>query len=107
MSLIDYIPFGKQNAISREQLSLKAGMGDRQMRKEIERLREKGHVILSSSHSGGYWQSDDASEIGQYIAENRSRIRKLYKTNRKLIELHHRLTGQRTTTVHEHIRRIR
>ena len=106
MSVLDYIPFGKQNAISRERLSELSGMGDRQMRREIERLREEGNVILSSSHSGGYWRSDDASEIGRYIVENKSRIRMLYKTNRKLTEQYYELTGQRFTTVREHTRRI-
>lgn len=106
MSVLDYIPYGKNNAISRERLAQLSGMGDRWMRKEIERLRSEGHVILSSSHGKGYWRSDDASEIGRYIAENKSRIRMLYKTNRKLTEQYYELTGQRFTTVREHTRRI-
>lgn len=106
MSVLDYIPFGKQNAISRERLSELSGMGDRAVRKAIQALREDGEIILSSSHGKGYWRSDDASEIGQYIAENKSRIRKLYKTNRKLTEQYYELTGQRFTTVIEHTRRI-
>ena len=106
MNIIDYIPFGKQNAISRERLSELSGMGDRAVRKAIQALREDGEIILSSSHGKGYWRSDDASEIGQYIAENKSRIRKLYKTNRKLTEQYYELTGQRFITVREHTRRI-
>ena len=106
MSVLDYIPFGKQNAISRERLSELSGMSDRAVRKAIQALREDGEIILSSSHGKGYWRSDDASEIGQYIAENKSRIRKLYKTNRKLTEQYYELTGQRFTTVREHTRRI-
>ena len=106
MNILDYIPYGKQNAVSRQELVTRTGMSDRAVRKAIQALREDGEIILSSSHGKGYWRSDDASEIGQYIAENKSRIRKLYKTNRKLTEQYYELTGQRFTTVREHTRRI-
>lgn len=46
MSILDYIPYGKQNAISRERLAQLSGMGDRWMRKEIERLRSEGQDMM-------------------------------------------------------------
>lgn len=106
MNIIDYIPYGKSNAISRQKLAEQTGMSDRAIRRAIQLLREDGEIILSSSHGKGYWRSDSASEIGRYIAENKSRIKKLYKTNRKLTEKYYTLTGQRYTTVQEHTRRI-
>lgn len=106
MNILDNIPFGKDNAISRERLVQLTGMTDRAIRKSIQELREDGEIILSSSHGKGYWRSDEASEIGKYIAENRSRIRKLYKTNKKLTEYYYARTGQKYITVSEHTRRI-
>lgn len=44
--ILDYIPYGKQNAISRERLAQLSGMGDRWMRKEIERLRSEGQDMM-------------------------------------------------------------
>lgn len=107
MNIIDYIPYGRENAVSRQELVMRTGMSDRAVRKAIQLLREDGEIILSSSHGKGYWRSDSASEIGRYIAENKSRIRKLYKTNKKLTEQYYILTGQRYTTVKEHLRRIK
>lgn len=104
--ILDYIPYGRENAISRESLARITGMSDRQVRKAIEGLREDGEVILSSSHSKGYWRSDDEADISAYIAENRHRIARLHRTNKEIIRKHYERTGQRYTTVREHDRRI-
>lgn len=106
MNIIDLIPYGKSNAVSREKLAELTGMTDRAIRKAIQALREDGEIILSSSHGKGYWRSSDTSEMAQYIRENDSRCRKMNRTNRKIKEKYYALTGQRYTTVKEHIRRI-
>lgn len=107
MNILDFIPFGKGNAISREMLVELTGMTDRGIRKAIQVLREDGEIILSSSHGKGYWRSSDTSEIAQYIRENDSRCRKMNRTNRKIKEKYYALTGQMYTTVQEHIRKIK
>lgn len=106
MNILDFIPYGKNNAISRQELVMRTGMTDRAIRRAIQLLREDGEIILSSSHGKGYWRSDEVSEIAQYIRENDSRCRKMSRTNRKIKEKYYTLTGQRYTTVKEHIRRV-
>lgn len=54
MSIIYYIPRGKKNAQTAKQLCDITTLSPRQLRKEIERERIKGTVILSSA-AGGYW----------------------------------------------------
>ena len=46
MEIINYIPFGKSNAVSRTSLVLQTGESDRMVRERISRAREE-YVILS------------------------------------------------------------
>lgn len=85
MNIIDFIPYGKEYAISRAELKKRTGMDDRDNRQLIKRARTKGEidprgVILSASSrkSPGYWISDDLSEIDRFTAELKSRIRELH-----------------------------
>lgn len=55
MNLLDYIPFGKENAVTRQELVRLTGLDDRTIRNEIKRLNREGVPILSSSHTCGYW----------------------------------------------------
>lgn len=85
MNLLEHIPYGKENAISRKELEKSTSLCDRLNRELIERERcsedicQDG-VILSSSKSGGYWISDDEFEIREFNAELKSRIRSLQRT---------------------------
>ena len=104
--MLELIPYGKDNAITREQLVQSTGLSDRAVRREIERLRESGEVILSSSQHKGYWQSDDEMEIDAYRNELKARERSLARTNRNIIRKLYERTGQEYTTVREHERKI-
>lgn len=42
MNIIDYIPYGRENAVSRQELVMRTGMSDRAVRKAIQLLREGG-----------------------------------------------------------------
>jgi len=49
--------------------------GDRQVRLAINELREKGYVVLLAVRGEmGYWLSDSAQEVNDYIATQQSRI---------------------------------
>ena len=97
-SLLTFIPKGKENAISRNELSQITGYPDRFLRSEIKRLVRSGIPILSSSSAKGYWYSEDISEIDAYLAEARQRERTSRRTNAKLEALskriHKELDGQ-------------
>jgi hypothetical protein len=106
INIIDYIPYGKENAISRADLVTLTGLDDRTVRGAINRLRADGELILSSSHRAGYWRSDNPAEIESYLRECDSRCRTLAVTNRKMRQRLYEMTGQRYVVVNEHIRRI-
>ena len=73
MELLNLIPYGKENAISREDLSKLTGWDDRKGREEIKRLMRHGERILSSSSAKGYWRSDDPDEIDRFLKESDNR----------------------------------
>ena len=62
MNILDYIPTGRENAILREELSRLTELGDRAMRKEIERMRKKGVFIISDDDTPGYWLPETLEE---------------------------------------------
>lgn len=57
VNLPDYIPTGAQNAIPAKELCKRAGFPSvRSIQQEIHRLREKGHIICSSTEPpAGYF----------------------------------------------------
>ena len=106
LMLINYIPVGKSNAITRQELVRLTGESDRAIRKEIKRLNRDGIPILSSSRGCGYWISDDLDELEQYINETDHRRESLYYATLELRKELYRRKGIRVTVVKEHIRRI-
>lgn len=73
MELLELIPYGKENAVSREYLSKLTGWDGRKVRWEIKRLLKNGEHILSSSSAKGYWRSDDPDEIEKFLRESDKR----------------------------------
>jgi hypothetical protein len=83
ISLIDLIPYGKDNAISRKMLVEKADFyglipnnvrsKDRYTRKLLQKAREDNVIIAKPT--GGYYipDEDDATELAVYIATEHSR----------------------------------
>lgn len=79
MNITDVIPFGKKNAIKREELLYRCKMyglatNDRGMRKLIEDAR-KENCILNVSDGRGYFRptKEDLPELRHYIAQERDR----------------------------------
>jgi hypothetical protein len=74
----EFIPIGKENAISRRDLCRMAGMNDREVRREIARLRVEDDgsdmVIVSASRGRGYYRTDCVEDIVGFIAEMTARI---------------------------------
>ena len=74
----EMIPVGRDNAVTRADLSQMTGLCDRLVRREITRLRvldcDDPYVICSSSRNPpGYWRSDDPAEIDMFSRETRAR----------------------------------
>ncbi len=80
----EHIPIGRENAITRDQLSRLTGLSDREVRRQIAELRAEDTdddlVIASSSRRGrGYFLTDKPDEIKAFIAEMLKRIRMVYR----------------------------
>ncbi len=100
MTIIDFIPFGRENAISRATLVNKcvvAGLigettlwKDRKMRLLLERAR-LDYVILNMSDGKGYYRptKEDMQELRRYIKQEDSRAKAAFRNHsmaRKLLE---------------------
>ncbi len=55
MDIVDYIPFGRKNAITRTRLRIVTGLNDRQIRRMIAEARENT-VILNMQDGKGYFR---------------------------------------------------
>lgn len=84
MEIIDFIPHGREHAVSRKQLVLATGLSDRKVRKLIEKAREE-FVILSLENGSGYYQptKDDYPELKKYVKREDSRAKSIFHTVKK------------------------
>ena len=70
--VLDAIPFGKDRAVTREYLTAKTGLPDRQVRKAIEEIR-RSHIILNDQDGKGYYRSWDLDDIERFYRQERAR----------------------------------
>ena len=73
MNIIDFIPYGKENAVDRFRLMELTGLPDRRVRKLIQEARNNGEMILNAQDGAGYYISDDAEELKRQYRSNRNR----------------------------------
>ena len=83
IKIVDYIPFGKENAISRQQLERVTGLSDR-----------RNTVILNLSNGKGYFQPIQGEEddlVVKYFKQEDSRLKRigwsLLATRRRVKEI--------------------
>ena len=62
MDIMQFIPQGEANAISRKDLAAATGLSDRVMRECSEQARHNGSLICSA-RQGGYYQPDSVDDI--------------------------------------------
>lgn len=67
------LPFGRENAVTTEQLVRMTGCGSaRELQQRIAHERERGAIICSGSGKG-YWRPKDRQEIEQFIKTMKAR----------------------------------
>lgn len=76
MNIIEHIPVGRSQAISRRQLASLTGLCDRRLRAYISAAREQGFPIVGDPQ-GGYYLAETEAERNLLLAELRSRIKRL------------------------------
>ena len=93
MNIIDFIPFGKENAITREQLRMITGMPDRKMRDLISEAREEWPILNLQTGDGYYMPKEDRlseiAEVKKWLKQEGNREKSINKTQRgAMIFLH-------------------
>lgn len=98
MNIEEYIPFGKENAISRAELSMLTGINDRTIRFLIKESNDtavdKGYGIVSSSTANGYWKTRELDDIDRYLRESDNRIKTENENNRGIRLLRNKLATE-------------
>lgn len=77
-NIINYIPIGKENAISMPELSERTGRSQREVRKAVFNARCKGAVICSTCSGDsfdGYYFPASVEEALPYVRLQKSRMR--------------------------------
>ncbi|MFR7908761.1 MAG: hypothetical protein ACLU4K_11155 [Oscillospiraceae bacterium] len=76
MNIIDFIPKGRKNAVTTEELKARTGFDVRTIRQHIANARLKGTVICSSlkSEGGGYFLPESPDEALEYVRTEQNRI---------------------------------
>lgn len=78
ISISDFLKFDEPRTL--EDLCSITGLKERQVRHLIEEERQvkKDFVIVSSSHSKGYYKTKDPDKIKGYLEEQEHRARKIF-----------------------------
>ena len=79
MNISDYIPFGKDNAISSKRLSEITGLSDRKLR-EVIALERRNTIIINLSNGQGYFQPINGLEddlVVDYYKQENSRLKRI------------------------------
>lgn len=89
MDILNYIPVGHKNAITRHALRVAAGMSDRKIRELIEESNIKNPTtpIINVQDGKGYFIPDiqdpeDVRELKKYVALQKSRIKQISRSSR-------------------------
>ena len=95
INIEEYIPKGRDNAISRGRLMTVTGYGDRQNRRFIAEARLRGVPIVSNSHGKGYFIAEKDEDVSLIVSDLKSRIGALQSQIRAL-ERARQMEGQVT-----------
>lgn len=88
MKIENFIPDGKENAITRPELARVLGMTDRAVRKEIELARDRGALICNDGDGAGYYMARDIGQIERQYRMDKSRslaVLNRLKTMRRML----------------------
>lgn len=82
--IADYIPQGRENAITRQRLCALTGLPDRKVREEIEQARRRGEIIINAQDGAGYFKTDDIDEIKRQFRSNDRRAKSILAQQKHL-----------------------
>ncbi len=82
MGVLDFIPVGKENAVSGEYLRQMTGYSDRLVRQEVQQINEKGDVLICRACRKGYYLPETQAEADEYIRYSHSYLVTLARKDR-------------------------
>lgn len=86
MNILEFIPVGHKNAITREELCIKTGLSDRKVRELIEEACTRQHPILNMQDGRGYFRPAE-NEISLVRLYRNQENRRTASTRKKVTEL--------------------
>ena len=84
MSLLEFIPRGRENAVTAKFLMQMTGLSDRALRKEIQDINESGTVMICREHKKGYYIPATEREAESYIRYSQSYLITLARKDRAM-----------------------
>lgn len=100
MNIVDFIPVGKDQAISRRLLRTLTGLNDRDVRKEIANAR-RHTCIINNQDGNGYYIPEDKSEVEGYIKQEESRAKTILYNLNGAKEFYNKMEGQQVFEIFE------
>ena len=93
MDILEYIPFGRDNAIKRKNLRDLTGLSDRDMRRAIE-LARKETPIINLQDGRGYYRPDDRDDLQRYVLQEQARAKKILQNINVACRAYNEIVGQ-------------
>lgn len=79
--IYDFLPAGRENAVSRKQIGKVFGLTDRETQKQIEAERARGAAILSdTTPPGGYFKAANMDELAAFTRSMLNRFESMSQT---------------------------
>jgi len=87
--ITDYIPTGRENAVSKQFLASISGLTERNVRAQISNARRKGTCIIYRFEAGGYYmpdftKADDLAELNHFLNAERKRAQEILLNVRRM-----------------------
>ncbi len=93
IKILNYIPKGRENAISREKLRQLTGLTDSKMRDLIRQARHDVPIVNLQSGEG-YFIPTKMEEIERYIAQEEHRAKSIFANLQSAKEYRKKIKGQ-------------
>jgi hypothetical protein len=101
--IIEYIPFGRENAITRRRLCHLTGLKDRDVRGQIQKEAEKEPILIRSDGRGYYRPTlQDKEELRGYVKRESSRALSILRRLRQAKALLADMDSGRIEAVQNH-----
>ena len=93
MDILEYIPYGRKNAIKRKTLRDLTGLSDRDMRRAIELARQETPII-NLQDGRGYYRPDDRDDLQRYVLQEQARAKKILQNINVACKAYNEIVGQ-------------